>query len=134
MTQSFGLFIGLLIGLMIPVKTEMKSCTYNLEALQDNNGVSGSYFLGTGSIEGKMKYVYYYRDADSLYHMKQYDYENASIKYSTDEPKIIITKEHVVNPKDATINYFGLKTLFNESAIIYIPKGSIKQNFTLDAQ
>ena len=125
-----GFLLGLLIAWALPAKLETKVYTQNLECLQDNNSVNGGFFLGTGSVEGKMKYVYYYKDADSLYHMKQIDYANASIKYSDETPKIETYKEEAT--KDF-INYFAWDYT-EDKYIIYIPKGSIKQNFNLDAQ
>ena len=126
----FGILVGLGIAMLLPAKLETKVYTQNLECLQDNNSVNGGFFLGTGSIEGKMKYVYYYKDADSLYHLKQIDYANASIKYSDEIPKIETYKEE---PTKDFINYFAWDYT-EDKYIIYIPKGSIKQNFTLDAQ
>ena len=55
-----GGVIGVIIMLALPMKTEINTYTYKIETLQDNNSVSGSFFLGSGSIEGKMKYVFYY--------------------------------------------------------------------------
>lgn len=70
---SVGVLVGLIIALSLPAKTEIVKTTYNLEALQDNNSVNGSFFLGTGQIEGKMKYVFYY-EKDGYYKLEQADY------------------------------------------------------------
>lgn len=135
----FGLFIGGLIGVLcgfvialaLPAKLELVKTSYNLEALQDNNSVSGKFFLGSGNIESKMKYVFYYND-DDYFRLKQVDYSLVKIKYSDEKPKAeCFTYEPV---KDVLINYFALDYPLDAEYIIHVPKGTIKQNYSLDAQ
>lgn len=126
-----GGLIGLVIALALPAKTEIVKTTYNLEALQDNNGVSGSFFLGSGQIEGKMKYVFYY-EKDGFYKLEQVDYEEVKVKYSDEKPKAERFNRKYV--KDAFINNFAIGCNHYQEYIIYVPKGTIKQNYTLDAQ
>lgn len=128
-----GLIIGFIIGLFIPKETKIIiDKTYYLECLQDGNSINGSFFLGCGSVNGKMVYTYYYQDGD-CYKMDQIDYDNVSIKYSEGRPKIEILKEIKT---DAIKNLFTtrLNCECENSTIIYIPKGLIKQSFNLDAQ
>jgi hypothetical protein len=126
-----GCFIGLAIALALPAKTEIVKTTYNLEALQDNNSVKGSFFLGSGQIEGKMKYVFYY-ERDGFYKLEQADYEEVRIKYSEGRPKA--ERFNKRNVKDAFINNFAIDFNCYNEYIIYVPKGTIKQNYSLDAQ
>jgi hypothetical protein len=126
-----GMAFGLLVALCLPAKTEIQMTTYKLESLQDNIGASGSFFLGTGQIEGRMIYVFYYED-DGFYRMGQVDYEMAKVKYSSENPRVEeFTKEIV---KGAFINNFAINIADNPEYIIYVPKGTIKQNYSLDAQ
>ena len=67
-----GGIIGTAVAFALPAKTEIVKTTYNLEALQDNNSVKGSFFLGSGQIDGKMKYVFYY-ERDGFYKLEQAD-------------------------------------------------------------
>lgn len=127
----FGGLIGLLIALSLPAKTEIVKTTYNLEALQDNNSVNGSFFLGTGQIEGKMKYVFYYEN-DGYYKLEQADYEEVKVKYSDKKPKVERFNRNYV--KDALINHFAIDLNSYQEYIIYVPKGTIKQDYYLDAQ
>jgi len=127
----FGGLIGLVIAFALPAKTEIVKTTYNLEALQDNNSVTGSFFLGSGQIEGKMKYVFYY-ERDGFYKLEQADYEEVKVKYSNEKPKA--ERFNRKNVKDAFINNFAIDCNCYQEYIIYVPKGTIKQNYTLDAQ
>lgn len=127
----FGVLLGIIIAILLPTKTETSKITYKIEALQDNNSVSGSFFLGSGNIKGDMKYVFYYED-NGYYKLKQIRCNNASIKYSDETPKV--EKYDIVPVKDAFINNFSIYICTVSKYIIYVPNGSIKQNYTLDAQ
>lgn len=135
MMVFLGLLIGGVIGTAIafalPAKTEIVKTTYNLEALQDNNSVKGSFFLGSRQIEGKMKYVFYY-ERDGFYKLEQADYEEVKVKYSDEKPKA--ERFNRKNVKDAFINNFAIDCNCYQEYIIYVPKGTIKQNYSLDAQ
>ena len=130
-----ALFIGAILGAVIafalPAKTEIVKTTYNLEALQDNNSVKGSFFLGSGQIEGKMKYVFYYKN-EGYYKLEQADYSEVKVKYSDEKPKA--ERFNRKNVKDAFINNFAIDCNCYQEYIIYVPKGTIKQNYSLDAQ
>ncbi len=132
----FIIFLAALMGLgvafMLPMKTTTKIDTYNIVCLQDNNSTNGSFFLGTGTIKGEMKYVFYYEE-NGTYKMKQTDYDNTSIKYS-DNIKVERYRQEEVK---SFINYFAIDDICSESNmqfIIYVPKGTIKNNYSLDAQ
>ncbi len=127
----FGGLIGLLIALALPAQTEIVKTTYKLEALQDNNSVKGSFFLGSGQIEGKMKYVFYYEN-DGYYKLEQADYEEVKVKYSDEKPKVERFNRNYV--KDALINHFAIDLNSYQEYIIYVPEGTIKQDYYLDAQ
>ena len=135
LVSIFAILIGGIIGTSVafalPAKTEIVKTTYNLEALQDNNSVKGSFFLGSGQIDGKMKYVFYY-ERDGFYKLEQADYEEVKIKYSDEKPKA--ERFNRKNVKDAFINNFAIDCNCYQEYIIYVPKGTIKQNYSLDAQ
>lgn len=126
-----GGIIGTAVAFALPAKTEIVKTTYNLEALQDNNSVKGSFFLGSGQIEGKMKYVFYY-EKDGYYKLEQADYSEVKVKCSDEKPKA--ERFNRKNVKDAFINNFAIDCNCYQEYIIYVPKGTIKQNYTLDAQ
>jgi hypothetical protein len=125
-----GFILSLTLAFMLPADTEIKTYTYKVESLQDNNSISGDFFLGCGQIEGKMKYMFYY-EVNGMYKMKQIDYENVSIKYSNTTPKVEqFRREHT----DAFINNFAIDFCGDSDYIIHVPKGTIKQNYNLDAR
>lgn len=128
-----GFAIGIIIALAIPSKMETVIDTYYLEALQDNNNVSGSFFLGSGSINGEIKYVFYY-ETDGGYRMEQLSYDKTLIKYTNETPKVEFYRQEQT---DAFINKFSVRVRgcgCDSKNIIYVPKGTIKQNYNLDAQ
>ena len=127
-----GLLLGAMVAIIIPSKTKEVVEIYYLETLQDNNSVKGSFFLGSGNINGEMKYVFYY-DVDGGYKMNQISYDNTLIKYTEDSPKV----EHYKLVKtDAFINHFTiyLGCSCKDRNVIYIPKESVKTDYVLDAK
>lgn len=122
---TLGFFLGFIIALCIPNSPERHVETMQLETIQDNNSFSGSFFLGTGQIEGKMKYVFYYK-TNGGFKMKQLDYDNVQINYSKGNPRI--ERIHFV-----TNSLFSLN-MRKESYMAYVPEGTIRQNYSLDAK
>ena len=79
-----------------------------------------------------MKYVFYY-EQNGIYKMKQTDCNNTSIKYSDN----IRVEQYRQEKTKAVINYFAIDDIHSEKNmqfIIYVPKGTIKNNYSLDAQ
>jgi len=124
-----GFAVGALLALALPMKTQVSAYENEIVALQDNLGTSGSFFLGSGNIDGSIKYVFYYK-AEGSFRMAQVDYKDAVIKYS-DEAKVIRYKEE---PIGAFINLFALDIPSRDEYEIYVPKGTIKNDYNLDAQ
>lgn len=124
------LLASIIIALFIPSKTFMAKYEYDIIALQDNQGVDGSFFLGIGSVNSSMKYFMYVDYGDHV-KMKTLSTERTEIKVS-DKPYLEIKQRTEV--PNAFINNFSL--LFNdyEKFTIYVPEGTIKQNYTLDAK
>jgi len=123
--------IGLAVALTLPMNTYDKHYSLSIETLQDNNSISGNLFLGCGQIDGKMKYVFYCEE-NGLYRMMQLDYKKVQIKYTDGRPKVNVTENY---PSDAIINKFAIDLdIFAKTYIIEVPKGTIKNNYNLDAQ
>jgi hypothetical protein len=136
-----GLVFGMVIVIPLPMDTYIKSYSYNIENLQDNNSINGSFFIGCGNIEGKMKYVFYYKlKGDNInneeFKMMQINSDLTIIRY-TDKtlPKVIVNEILPVETDKSFINYFAIDlNIGDKTYIIEVPKGSIKQNYNLDAQ
>lgn len=135
MSTFFGIVIGAAVGIIIaitlPMDTYNKQYSLNIETLQDNNSVSGNFFLGCGQVEGAMKYVFYYEE-NGAYKLMQIDVDEAAIIYTEGKPKVNVTENY---PTEHIINQFTLDLdVFNKTYIIEVPKGTIKNNYNLDAQ
>ena len=127
-----GILFGLMIAFALPAKMEVIDTQWNIESLQDGNSVNGNFLLGCGSVNGKMKYSFYYQYNDG-YKMQQLDIDDVVVKYSDKTPVVIEHKTTMVDPKKAFINYFAIDDN-SKTYDIYIPKGTIKTNYNLDAQ
>lgn len=126
-----GCLFGILVAVIIPSEMTTVKTTYKLESIQDNRSVNGSFFLGSGNINGSMKYVFYYEE-NGFYKMEQVDYSKVKIKYV--DSNHIAERFDEIQSKDAFINNFSLGFTYCKGYIIYVPKGTIKNNYTLDAQ
>lgn len=136
-----GFIVGFFIAILIPAKKEKKEIitTYELVCLQDNNSLSGNFFIGCGTINGTMKYVYYYNvttDNKKGFKQGQIDCDDdITIYYADSSPYIeqIITKN--VKSEGYFINHFAIDIDWvYKKYNFYIPTGSIKQDYNLDAK
>lgn len=126
-----GFCLGFGLTFILPMKTYDKHYSLNIENLQDNNGVKGSFYLGCGQFKDNMKYVFYYSE-NGLFKMEQVDYNKASIKISNGRPKVNVTEIYPV--EDAFINYFAYDDdIYSKTYVIEVPQGTIKNNYNLDA-
>lgn len=126
-----GAFVGFFVALALPADSEKHTYTLELENLQDGSGVNGRFFLGSGMINSRMRYVFYYRDGE-FYKMAQVDMSDAKIRYTESPPKAIVTTTVFSN---TLLNNFAIDlSCDDDSYILEVPKGTIKSNFTLDAQ
>lgn len=126
-----SLFVSIPIMIALPMSTYEKHYSLNIENLQDNNGVKGSFYLGCGQFKDRMNYVFYYNE-NGLYKMKQVDYQKAFIKIADNRPKVNVTK--ICPVEGAFINYFAFDTdILDETYVIEVPQGTIKNNYNLDA-
>ena len=126
-----GMYVGLMVAVILPAKTIKMKEVYVIECLQDNPSTQGSFFLGSGRVDGTFKYVFYYKYEDG-FQMKLVDYNDAIVKYSDENPRV---ERYFNKPKEnELINLFALDRPDYSKYYIYVPKGSIKQNYTLDAQ
>lgn len=127
----YGAFIGLIVSLMLPMQTKNKITSYEIECLQDNSSSKGSFFLGSGYIDGTMKYAFYYKDKNH-FQLKLINYKYAAIEYTTGSPKVY---ESEVVATDSWINNFAFDfNLGDKYYVIQVPKGTIQSNFNLDAK
>ena len=126
-----SLFVSIPLAIALPMSTYEKHYSLSIENLQDNNGTKGSFYLGLGQFKDRMTYVFYYNE-NGLYKMNQVDYQKVSIKISDNRPKVNVTQIYPI--EGAFINYFAFDTdILDETYVIEVPQGTIKNNYNLDA-
>ncbi|MEN2765755.1 hypothetical protein [Ornithinibacillus xuwenensis] len=130
-----GLCIGVFVylgymGLVIYL-FDTESVKYDekqVYALQDNNSINGNFFLGSGSVEGEMKYYYMIETGRGL------QMQSASANHSfinetdNDTPKVELYKEEF---KNDFIQWLSPAWYITEYEFT-IPIDSVKQNFNID--
>lgn len=159
-----GALLGLLIGVVICsfcgiVKTEFTSreelyASNKIIALADNSNVSAQFFLGCGSVGQDEYYVYYtetlrgYKQekvrADSVYVKYLSDNETPHIEHFSKVNQEILTKKPNTPWLSFTFYLEYKNTDIGEAVsegtpkhshtIIYIPEGSIQENYTIDSE
>lgn len=126
-----GTGIGFAVSLALPMITSEKTYSLEIESLSDNSGVSGSFFLGSGYVGKNMCYVFYYRDGDG-FRMRQVKHTCAKIKYTEEQPRANVTE---LVATESLWNLFAIDlNIGQKEYVIEVPRGSIKNNYTLDSQ
>jgi len=123
--------LGVIVALLIPSVTETDIQKISLMNLNDGSSMHGSFFLGSGTIDEKMQYTYYYED-NGYYKLGQVECSKALIKYNEGDPFLEIHRKKLI--KGPVINYFSLVKNTPIKIVFNIPEGSIKSNFHLDAK
>lgn len=130
----FGYIAGMLIAFMLPMKLEDQKTIHSLGALQDNTGVHGSFFLGSGSVDSK-QYYSYYSFKNGLYQLEQVEARRSYIRYTNGSPRLVVVKRVADELRDYPINAIAMDLeLGRETYIFEVPTGSIINNYTLDAK
>ena len=126
----FSIFFSLIISFSIPIKTQIEKTTYKIESLEDNNSINGRFFIGSGFINSNMVYTLYLKNEDG-FKLYQLNSDIVTIKYSNNEPTLELYDEIITND---WINNFSVRNSTNFFYVIKVPKGTICNNFNLDAE
>ena len=122
-----GIAVALIVGAAVP-KHWTEGETIKLVSLRSGDSVSGSFFLGTGSI-GTTQYYFYYKEAGRGYQPGRVEVaDNVTIfeeKRQAGELKVYTSK--FVNP---SLEWVALNVEHHKYEFI-IPEGSLKKNFVL---
>lgn len=107
-------------------KTYHLSEDIEIYALQDNVTTDGSFFLGSGHIDDELKY-FYVEKTDLGYTVKNVDADRAYIQYTSD-------RYHIEKYSYTFDNWFVrlIAIPVSERYVIYIPEGSIVNNYSVD--
>ena len=98
----------------------------DIHALQDNITTEGSFFLGSGHINDELKY-FYVAETDLGYTVKNVDADQSYIQYT--DGRCHIEKQVY------TFNNWFVRLIaipITDRYIIYIPEGSIINNYSVD--
>lgn len=129
-TSMIGFIIGFIMATPFSEEWVKRTEVVKLELLKDNSSMSGNFFLGHGYIEGTMKYTYYVRKNNG-FKLEQIDASSALIKYTKDEPRIETTSYTIEEFWQFGIDIFPPK---EKEIVIFVPEGSIKSVYNLDAE
>lgn len=157
-------FISIFVSTVNPITEKQYSydklvSSSKIIALKDNNLLSGTFFLGFGSIDNSDYYYYYTEnDAGDIKFNKISTNDNVKLRYcsSEEQPNVKIynqvKKEILVKEPNiwtsSLIDYIyyhkysvgdviktSSSTYFNhQQTVIYIPEGSIEQNYKIDME
>ena len=126
--------VGFLIALVLSVAWEdapveiTTSTDYEIVALQDNLGLQGQFFLGSGYVDDELSYTYMHYVEDRGYKVETVDASNAYVEFTDKQPYVSLVRYQF---KDAWRNYFTVP--YNSGdAFFYVPEGSILQNYNID--
>jgi hypothetical protein len=122
--------IGIIVAVCLNTKKCEKSKEYPILSLNDVSSIKGDFYLGCGHIDGSMVYTFYYKNGKDIIG-GTLDWDNAVIRESSNSHylKVVSTVK-----TDDLINKFAIDLDDDvKKYYIYVPKGTIKQDFVLDA-
>lgn len=125
----FLMALGIFIAMSIDNNYVVKKTSTPLACLNDGSSVEGNFFLGSGYVDEQMTYTYYVKVKD-YYKLEQLPASDVLVKY-TNGPAKILKVEQVED--NSYRSYFGIG-IPSTRFVIYVPKGSIKNNYQLDAK
>lgn len=130
-TLIFGGIVALVINIGVSgaLASEAVTTTNNLTTLQDGSQTTGTFFLGSGYVDGKQVFSYYEKRGGA-YYLESIDAEHAKVVESSGQPRV----EHTCDQTTSVwISVFS--TCWNNyDYTFYVPKGSVVTNYTLDAK
>lgn len=134
---AFAGIVGFVVGTVVMlIGSHTEAFETPLATLQDGQSVHGQFFLGSGSIDSEPVFFYYEKTGKSSYKLRHLSASHAVIVESDETPKVVqecrVYNASVIVwpiPTDKSADcHGGVATKF------YVPKGSIQNNFMLDAQ
>lgn len=127
-----GAVVGFLIGWCFPMDYETVKWDREIVSLKDNSSIKGRFYLGSGRVEGSIKYVFYVENDDDSYSMRMLDYYDAKIRYSESAPNVKTTQTRPI--KNQWNNWAIDMDRVETKYLIEVPSGTIKNDFQLDSE
>lgn len=141
---AVGFFVGLVLGFFVILfsgivfynGTYTTTQTVKLESLVDGSDIRGSFFLGSGVINEVSVFTWYEQSEPGSYRQEQADADVSTVHFTTDAPHYVLTVKR--REEGSWFGKWGIRTDAGEGLDwrydFYVPKGTIKNNYTLDAQ
>lgn len=133
-----GAFVGAMVSLasavvisvVIPA-TPIFESNAPIKALKDGNTVSGSFFLGTGTVDGEIEYRFMSEEEDGGLRMNTVSADDAVIYDTTDAPRV---ETYTYEFKSRLVRLlFGPGPLLQDAEYrIYVPEGTVKYEYVVD--
>lgn len=123
--------VGTIIGLFLPTEYELYE-TQNLSALKDNSSISGSFFLGSGTVDEHMVYKYV-TDTDKGKLICELSSVGSDIYINEcdEQPRVELFNECFTSD---WFEWFAFTGWGNSEVIFYIPEGSLTTEFDVDLE
>lgn len=137
-----AIFVGPLVTTIFLVTTSDEPArTSYLVNLGDSTGTSGRFFLGTGRIESGGVYTYYTGNGVDGFHQHTWT-GGATIKYDDNGPARMecfpndwrTAPRWILAPFPKWDDDWPTCNPDTEDVVFYVPSGTVKQDFVLDAQ
>lgn len=109
------------------VARDVEDNSYTIRALANNSGIEGSFFLGSGYIEGKQVFNYITEDGNGAIRLQSMDASQATIFEDTNNAHLRIIK--TVRSLPSVVPWDLGSTMHYD---FHIPKGSVIQNYKVD--
>ena len=135
---AVGLFLGFVATFIALDATQEHVPVENkIASLSDGMGTSGSFFLGSGSIDSEPVFFYYAGDNTNGFRLKHVDAADASIIEFDGEPYMV----RYCGDLDTAPEWIDFNRVDSEPecagwdrTVFYVPAGSIQNNYILDAE
>lgn len=124
----FGLIVSLVLGALVPEQFVYRSTT-KLASLRSNDGVRGSFWLGSGHI-GTTPYYFFYKEAGGGYQPGQVAVENYNVTV-IEEGRTDGELRTYVTECSRSMRWF---VICGEPRVRYefhVPEGSLKRGFAV---
>jgi hypothetical protein len=107
-----------------------------LETIQDGSNVRGSFFLGSGVIDDVSVFTWYEQTSENSYRQNKADASESTVHYADGKPYYVLS---VKRREDGSwMGKWGLRLEAGDEIDwaydFYVPKGTIKRDYTLDAK
>lgn len=139
-----GAFFGAVMGFMVAMMAGLifysghvtVERTVRLESLQDGSSVRGSFFLGSGVIDEVSVFTWYEQPQPGSYRQARADADSSTVHYTDGAPRYIVHIEQIEGGSFwGTWGFRGDSgDEVNRTYDFYVPKGSVKSQYELDAK